>query len=178
MTVSIVAIPTFVPLVKIETVTMKNSSATQFNECGFSADIPSNKYVLNQLFACAVYGLLFIPTVLLNGISIYTIRKCSQLKEKVSYFTILIQSTVDFITGVITLPLLTAHVLLKDVIRIENRVICWLNFNLAYFPITLSVFTLCLLSFERYMGVVHPLIHRTKVTKKRIMISLFFVQHF
>ena len=150
---------------------MKNSSATHFNGCGFSADIPSTNYVLNQQFACVVYGLLFIPTVLLNGISIFTFFKCSQLREKVSYFTILMQSAVDLITGVITLPILTAHVLLKDVIRIENGVICWLNITLAYFPITLSVFTLCLLSFERYMGVVHPLIHHAQVTKKRIMIS-------
>ena len=39
---------------------MKNSSAFHFNECGFSAHIPSNKYVLNQLFACVVYAWLVI----------------------------------------------------------------------------------------------------------------------
>jgi hypothetical protein len=148
---------------------MKNSSAFHFNECGFSAHIPSNKYVLNQLFACVVYGLLFIPTVLLNGISIFIILKCSQLKEKVCYFTILMQSAVDLTTGVITLPILTAHVLFKDVIHVENKVLCSLNFSFGHFLLTLSVFTLCVLSFERYMGVVHPFIHHTSVTKKRIM---------
>ena len=147
-----------------------NSSAFHFDDCGFSAHIPSNKYVINQVFACVVYGLLFIPTVLLNGISIFTILKCSQLKEKVSYFAILMPSAVDLITGVITLPIITAHLLLKDVIHVKNMVLCWLTFSLGIFPILLSVWTLCVLSFERYMGVVHPFVHRTKVTKKRIFI--------
>ena len=152
-----------------------NSSAFHSYECGFSAHIPSNKYVINQVFACVVYGLLFIPTVLLNGISIFTILKCSQLKEKVSYFSILMQSAVDLITGVITLPIFTAYVLLKDVIHVKNMVLCWLTFTLGLFPILLSVWTLCVLSFERYMGVVHPFVHRTKVTKKRIFIFECFV---
>ena len=150
---------------------MKNLSVFDADDCGFSPIVPSNKYyVINQLFACAVYGLLFIPTVLLNSISIFTILKCSQLNEKVSYFTILVQSAVDLITGVVTLPILTAFVLLKDIIRVENKIICWLNYTFGYFLPGLSLLTLCALSFERYMGVLHPFIHRTQVTKKRIMI--------
>jgi hypothetical protein len=148
---------------------MKNSSAFHFNECGFSAHIPSNKYVINQVFACVVYVVLFIPTVLLNGVSILTILKCAQLKGKVSYFTILNLSAVDLITGFITLPLQTAHVLVKDVIHVENKMICWTLLRLGLFPPMLSVVTLCVLSFERYMGVVHPFVHRTQVTKKRIV---------
>ena len=65
------------------------------------------------------------------------------------------QSAVDLTTGVITLPILTAHVLFKDVIHVENKVLFLLNFSFGHFSLTLSVFTLCVLSFERYMGVVH-----------------------
>ena len=58
--------------------------------------------------------------------------------------------------------------LLKDIVHVENKVICWTNFATSYFFVNLSVLTLCALSFERYMGVVHPLVHHTQVTKKRI----------
>ena len=87
----------------------------------------------------------------------------------VSYFTILNLSAVDLITGFITLPLQTAHVLVKDVIHVENKMICWTLLRLGLYPPMLSVVTLCVLSFERYMGVVHPFLHRTQVTKKRIV---------
>ena len=147
---------------------MKNLSAFHPDECGFSAHIPSDKYVIIQASACVVYVLLSIPTVLLNAISIFTIQKCSQLKAKVCYFTILIQSAIDLTAGVISLPLQTAHILLKDVFHVENKVICWLNFTISYFLISLSVLTLCALSFDRYMGVVHPITHRNQVTKGRI----------
>ena len=148
---------------------MKNLSVFQPDECGYSVHITSDKYVINQASACVVSGLLFIPTVVLNGLSIFTIQKCSQLKEKVCYFTILIQSAIDLTAGVLSLPLQTTQILVKDVFHVQNKLICWLNFILSYSLVSLSVLTLCALSFERYMGVVHPFVHRTQVTKKRIL---------
>ena len=98
---------------------MQNLSDFVSNICGFFPRNRSQEYIINQIFVCVVYGLLFIPTVLLNGVSIFTILKCSQLNEKVSYFSILIQSAVDLVTGMIAIPLLMAFVLFRDIIQIE-----------------------------------------------------------
>ena len=147
---------------------MKNSSAFHPDECGFSSYIPSEKYVINQAFVSAMFGILFVPTILLNGISIIAIRKCPQLKGKVCNFVILILSSIDLATGVIGLPLQMVNTLLKDVIHIRNKAICWTNYVTSYFLVNLSILTLYALSFERYMGVVHPFVHRPQVTKKRI----------
>ena len=148
---------------------MRNSSVFHPDNCGFSVHIPSDKYVANQASACVVYIILFIPTVLLNGISIFVIQKSSQLKEKPCYFVIRIQSAIDVAIGVLSLPLHATHILLKDIVHVENRLICWINFMVSYFLVSFSLLTLCGLSFERYLGVVHPFVHRTHVTKKRIL---------
>ena len=97
------------------------------------------------------------------GISIFTILKCSQLIEKVTYLNYHIKLTVDLITDA-----MTAHVLLKDIFHVETKVICRTNFKFGLFPLMFSVYTLCVLSFETYMGFVHPLRHRTQVTKNEL----------
>ena len=40
---------------------------------------------------------------------------------------------------------------------------------LTYLPLGLSMFSLCTMTYERYMGVLFPLQHRTKVTKKKLL---------
>ena len=76
---------------------MKDSSAFHLDECGFSSHIPSEKYVINQAFVSGMFGILFFPTVLLNGIPIIAIWRCPQLKEKVCNFVIVIQSSIDLL---------------------------------------------------------------------------------
>ncbi len=77
-----------------------NYSGGELELCRFTDEVPSNMLVTNTLIACSLYGLIFVPVVLLNGISILTILRSSQLKQKVCYFVILLQSIVDFIFGV------------------------------------------------------------------------------
>ena len=45
-----------------------------------------------------------IPTVTLNGVSVITIRKCSKLKEKISYFLLVFQSVTDLTVGLVNIP--------------------------------------------------------------------------
>ena len=147
-----------------------NYSGGELELCRFTDEVPSNMLVTNTLIACSLYGLIFVPVVLLNGISILTILRSSQLKQKVCYFVILLQSIVDFIFGVIGLPLMMAHFIDRDISLGQNVVICWLHYTIGYYLMGLSLIMLVGLSFERYMGVMHPFIHRTKVTKRRIFV--------
>ncbi len=58
-----------------------------------------------------------------------------------------------------------AHFIDRDISLGQNVVICWLHYTIGYYLMGLSLIMLVGLSFERYMGVMHPFIHRTKVTK-------------
>ena len=136
-------------------------------------EFPSSGYIINQIMVCVVICLLVFPTVILNSLSILTISKCPQLEGKVCYYLILVQSVVDLTVGVITAPVFTAFIIVFYILGNVNCVLYMLNYTLAYLPMGLSLVTLCALSFERYMGVLHPMIHRTKVTKKKLSSVVF-----
>jgi hypothetical protein len=135
---------------------------------------PSNAYVINQIIVCFLNCLLSVATVLLNGIAILTIYKCFHLKEKICYFLIYLQSMVDLITGAVSIPLFT-FVLASELVGTANCVVNFIISTVAFIPMGLSLAMLCALSFERYMGVLHPLVHRTQVTKNRLLGYLCFV---
>ena len=67
---------------------------------------PPNEFVINQIITSVVNGVVILLTILLNSVAIRTISKCSQLKNKLCYFLVLVQSVTDLLVGIIVLPLL------------------------------------------------------------------------
>lgn len=159
-----------------------NNATEQFVQfCPFPGSItffvvvhfPSNKYINSQIIYCIANCVLVVPTVLLNGISILTISRSPQLKGKLCYFLILIQSTIDFLVGMVSLPLY-ASIRAKELLGTANCISILVYEELAYMLIGLSFSTLTVLTFERYMGVLHPVAHRSYLTKRRIVIFILF----
>ena len=113
-------------------------------------EFPSRKYVVSQAIYCVASGTLIIPTVTLNGISVLTIWKSSHLKAKFCYFLILVQSIFDIAVGVISVPTNIAVAALElrgiasclDIVVVEA---------IAFIPVGVSLSTICLLTFERYI---------------------------
>lgn len=130
---------------------------------------PSRNYVVSQIFYCVASGVLIIPTVLLNSISVLTIWKCSHLKAKLCYFLILTQSLVDLGVGLISLPLYIVYA----AVELRGTANCVDGFVLqavAYIPVGTSFMTTYLLTFERYLSIVHPVIHRLHMRKTQVLI--------
>lgn len=132
---------------------------------------PSREYVINQIVVCAANCVLVLPTILLNGISALTIRKSSQLRERVCYFLIFIQAMVDLAVGSVSLPLET-FTRAREILGTANCVTNFALSTIALMPYGLVMATTCALTFERYMGILHPIIHRTHLTKKRFFIYI------
>ncbi len=65
----------------------------------------SNYFVINRIVLCVFNSILILSTIVLNSVAIRTISKSSKLKEKLSYFVVLLQSITDLLVGVIALPL-------------------------------------------------------------------------
>ncbi len=55
-------------------------------------------------------------------------------------------------------------------IAYHTKQICSVNKNLTT---GYSLFTLSAMNFERYLGIIHPLVHRVKLTKKKLLSSVF-----
>ena len=137
-------------------------------------DFPSNIYLVNHVIVCVVNAILTIATVFLNSATIMAYWKSSQLKNKMSYFLIMIQSFVDLGVGVIG----TFSFTLRLADSIAGNGNCGLAFATRKMsPLTagMSVMMLSAINIERYLGVLHPIVHRKQVTRKTLSISLIFV---
>lgn len=130
---------------------------------------PSDTFIINQIIFCIANCVLMIPTVLLNGVSILTIVRSSQLREKASYFLILVQSTIDFAVGAISLPFYTLA-RAGEVMGFANCVLFYSCEKIFQVITGVSFLNLFLLTVERYLSILHPIAHRVQLTKRKVLI--------
>ena len=129
---------------------------------------PTKKHEKYQIAITLVYILLFLSTISLNGISVITIRRSSQLKSKIAYFVIFLQSIVDLSVGALTIPLCIYFSLLPF-LQTTDCASALVVTRISPVPPCLSMVTLSALTMERYIGVLHPYQYQIWVTKKRIL---------
>ena len=132
------------------------------------------KYFANDVLLLVVNATITVTTIFLNSLTVLAYWKCPQLKKTLSYFLIMILSCIDLPVGVICNSVFTAFILTRS----TGNGIC----ELYFFTLTIitalsgmSVAVLSTMSFERYLGIVHPLFHRTKLSKKRLLPFATFV---
>ena len=129
---------------------------------------PNKNYEGNLIAMLVMNCVLLISTILLNGISVITIKKSSVLKGKVCYFVILVQSVVDLGVGLLSIPLFISY-LIFPFVNTGNCTLIILSIGASYLPPGFSVVTLSAMTIERYIAVLHPYSYQTRVTKKRIL---------
>lgn len=122
----------------------------------------------NRTYLIAFNSVLIFSTIFLNLLSVITIRKSSQLKNKLCYFVILLQSAVDMCVGIFSIPLFIIF-LASPFLGIQNCLeIVVLTNSILLLPGS-SVITLTIMTIERYIGVLHPYSYKTLLTKSRIV---------
>lgn len=131
-------------------------------------NFPSSKYVHNQIAVCVVNCILIIPALLLNGVCAATILKSCRMRRRVCYFLILVQSVVDLLVATITIPLYT-YLIYSELIGTASCLGVFAVTVIGLVPCGLSLAALCALTFERYLGVLHPISHRNNLSKKIFM---------
>ena len=142
-------------------------------------NFPAKTYWISHILVVCLHGVMLFPAIILNSMSVITILKSSQLKNKTCYFLILVQSTVDSLAvGLVGIPLYSFF-LISELVGVGNWIASFLAFQTAFIPSALSIITLSVMTAERYIRVLHPYSYSTKVTKKRIVIYVacggFFV---
>ena len=133
--------------------------------------LPSEKIVMNHIFAIAFNGIMIIPTILLNGVAVVTIFKSSQLNSKPCYFIVLLQSMFDLAVGVFSIPLFIYY-LANSIGGIFNCFAASLGHRLTLVPVGVSTITMTAMSMERYIAILHPYAYKTQVTKKRLSVFI------
>ena len=156
--------------------TMNTTNEELFQHCNLFksryqvfSKIPPKAVLNSMLSACTVISILIIPTILLNGISVLTIMKCSQLKEKIAYFLIMVQSLADLAVGFISIPFMS-YTCITDALGTADCFTQLVVVNVMPLPILISLITLTAMTVERYMSVIHPVKHRNLVTKRRLTV--------
>ena len=128
----------------------------------------TEEYFVSDVLACLVNATLTIVTLLLNSVLVIAYSKSSQLKENISYFLITILSCIDVAIGGIVNSSFTVFLLTK----ITGNVSCMLLFIISKLIIMLcgmSIAVLSSMNIERYIAILHPITHRTQLTKKRLL---------
>ena len=131
--------------------------------------LPSKHLLINHVSGIVVSSILIIPTVLLNAIAIKTILRSSQLYSKPCYFIILLQSVIDLAVGVLGIPLFILY-LASGIGGFSNCYVSTLALQLTFLQVSVSEVTINVITLQRYLAILHPHFHRTKVTKKRLLI--------
>ncbi len=129
----------------------------------------SNTYEIIRIFNVVFLSFLLFPTIFLNAVAIITIQRTPQLRKKVCYFIIFVQSLFDLGVGFIAIPMLI-YFLLVPFLNVGICIPIILVRATIFLCTGLSSVTLSALTLERYLGVVHPFVHHIHVTKKRIVI--------
>lgn len=132
------------------------------------------EYFVSDVIACMVNVTLTLTSVLLNSVMIIAYLKSSKLKEHLSYFLITILSCVDLAVGGIGNSMFMVFLITK----MNGNRNCQLVFGVSRCLLLLSGMSIAVLSsmnLERYLAMVHPLIHRAKLTKKRLLLFVIIL---
>ena len=130
---------------------------------------------VNAVFLCLVNVVFMIAGIFLNSVVIITLKRSSQLRKKLCYFTILLLSCFDIAVVTITHPNLIFSAVSWCTDDVEDHRKLVIRMIVASDLTGLSSSALLALSVERYLAIKYPFFHQTAVTKKRLGLFLAFL---
>ena len=129
---------------------------------------PSTMKIIDHIVLLVICVFIFFFTVFLNVVAIATIWIHTELRAKVSHFTVMMRSVMDLATGIIIFPLFIA-LLSREIGGNPDCFEYFISKKLGVLFYLYSITVMCIINFERYMGILYPFVHREKVTKARLM---------
>ena len=141
--------------------------ASNGNSFSLVVEFPSSFAYASHLIVCMLSGVISLTTIGLNSLTVLTFWRTRRLRENTSFYLVMALSLVDAGIGVFCNPLLT----LSLIYELMHSSPCWIyGFQTRSLPVAclLSLSIVAAITIERYFGVVHPLIHRTKITKVKL----------
>ena len=133
-------------------------------------------YFVNLIFILVVNILFFVSGICLNSLVIVSFWRSVQLRKKLCYFTIMILSCCDLLEVLTTHPFI-ALVTMLWLTEKMNVYPWWLliYYQLSHTFFGFSLLALLVLSVDRYLATHYPIVHRTSVTKGKLLTLFAFL---
>jgi hypothetical protein len=130
-------------------------------------------YFINLIFIFAVNVFFFFSGICLNTLVILRFWRSVQLRKKLCYFMIMVLSCCDLLAVLTNNPLM-AFISMSWLTEKLDVNAGWPHISIKSTGIFLqfSVFALMVMNFDRYLATSYPILHRTSVTKRRLLTLL------
>ena len=128
---------------------------------------PSKVYYINLIVVLAFNIFLTVSTICLNSVTILAYARSALLKSKKAYFLIMLLSVNDLLVGIVANGgfIFVLATVIIDYPKCEIYIVLE---STAFCLAAMSVMTLFGLNIERYLSILHPFYHHTKVTKSKL----------
>lgn len=130
---------------------------------------PSTSYIINSVAGCIVNAFFAVFGTFLNALVICVFWKTPKLRQKVSYFLIMVLSSIDICVTIIVHPF---H-LVNSIAEITETSKCFYKMfyqTSAVMFSGMSFLTFFIMNIERYLSIVYPIFHRNYVTKRKCLV--------
>ena len=134
----------------------------------------SSSYFKSSIAVCILNAIFGIVGTFLNTLVLFVFLKSKNMRQKNSYFSIMILSATDLIV-VTSVP---AMFLANSIPKILGTPQCFSSICFVIVSRTtplLSATSLIIMNTERYLAIVHPILHHTSVTKGKIIFAFIVI---
>ena len=128
---------------------------------------PAPGYKIFYITLAVICAITTLTTIYLNACAVVTIWTTTALREKIPNFTIMMQSAVDLLNGLFVMPFFS-YSIISEISALSSCLQMYVCKKMAVLVFFFSITTFSAMSYERYMGICHPFLHRTQVTKKKL----------
>ena len=135
---------------------------------------PTTSYIINSIFGCVVNAILAVLGTFLNTLVVCIFWKTPTLRQKVSYFMIMVLSSIDLCTTIIVHP----FYLVNSITEITETSKCFYKMFYQTSAVILSgmsFLTFFVMNIERYLAIAYPFFHKVHITKRRCLLSSFLL---
>ena len=135
---------------------------------------PTTSYIINSVFGCVVNAILAVLGTFLNTLVVCVFWKTPTLRKKVSYFMIMVLSSIDLCTTIIVHPFYLVNSIAE--IRETSKCLYKMFYQTSAVMFSgMSFLTFFVMNIERYLAIAYPFFHKVHVTKRRCLLSSFLL---
>ncbi|XP_046841240.1 cannabinoid receptor type 1A-like [Xenia sp. Carnegie-2017] len=136
--------------------------------------IPNTSYIVNSAIGCVVNGILAVLGTFLNALVVSVFWKTAKLRNKVTYFMIMLLCCIDLCVTVVVHPF---H-LVNSIAEMTQTARC--AYKMIYHVSTvmlsgMSYLTFFVMNVERYLSICRPFFHMRNVTRERCLMTCIFL---